>query len=216
MAWWPRRHRHRQDQDLQVIAEQLSAAGVPVVMADFRVTFRACHGPSRVERQDRPTGHRHRRRLGGPNPFPVEFLSLGTGGIGIRCERRSPRSVRSCSQSPGAQPESGIHPRSDLPLRRSAGPAAVGSEGSSVGDHLLTRPTRARPSSRCWVRCPQTAGVILRALVNLEAEGGDTFFGEPEIEPADLLRVNDQGKGIITLFEVGEQAARPVMRFPHS
>ena len=28
-----------------------------------------------------------------------------------------------------------------------------------------------------------TAGVILRALVNLEAEGGDTFFGEPELEP---------------------------------
>ena len=57
----------------------------------------------------------------------------------------------------------------------------------------------------------QTAGVILRALINLEAAGGDTFFGEPEIEPADLLRVDDQGRGIITLFEVGEQAARPVM-----
>ena len=28
-----------------------------------------------------------------------------------------------------------------------------------------------------------TAGVILRALVNLEADGGDTFFGEPELEP---------------------------------
>ena len=57
----------------------------------------------------------------------------------------------------------------------------------------------------------QTAGVILRALINLEADGGDTFFGEPELEPADLLRVDEQGRGIITLFEVGEQAARPVM-----
>ena len=34
-----------------------------------------------------------------------------------------------------------------------------------------------------------TAGVILRALVNLEAAGGEDFFGEPEFEPADLLRV---------------------------
>jgi hypothetical protein len=58
---------------------------------------------------------------------------------------------------------------------------------------------------------PQTAGVILRALVNLEAEGGDTFFGEPELEPADLIRLDAQGRGIISLFEVGEQAARPVM-----
>ena len=30
---------------------------------------------------------------------------------------------------------------------------------------------------------PTTAGVILRALVNLEAEGADTFFGEPELDP---------------------------------
>ncbi len=56
-----------------------------------------------------------------------------------------------------------------------------------------------------------TAGVILRALVNLEAEGGDTFFGEPEIDPADLLRVDAQGRGVITLLELGDQAARPVM-----
>ena len=56
-----------------------------------------------------------------------------------------------------------------------------------------------------------TAGVILRALVNLEAEGADTFFGEPELEPEYLLRVDAQGRGIITLLELGSQAARPVM-----
>ena len=56
-----------------------------------------------------------------------------------------------------------------------------------------------------------TAGVILRALINLEAEGADTFFGEPELEPSDLMRVDAQGRGIITLLELGDQAARPVM-----
>ena len=53
----------------------------------------------------------------------------------------------------------------------------------------------------------QTAGVILRALVNLEAEGGDTFFGEPEIDMGDLLRTAG-GQGVVTLFELGDQAAR--------
>jgi len=53
--------------------------------------------------------------------------------------------------------------------------------------------------------------VILRALVNLEAEGADTFFGEPELKPDDLLRVDDQGRGVISLLELGAQAARPVM-----
>lgn len=58
---------------------------------------------------------------------------------------------------------------------------------------------------------PTTAGVILRALVNLEAEGADTFFGEPELRPEDLLRVDSQGRGIISLLEFGSQALRPAM-----
>src|SRR4051794_38714009 len=53
-----------------------------------------------------------------------------------------------------------------------------------------------------------TAGVILRALVNLEAQGGEDFFGEPEFEPADLLRQVD-GKGVVTLLELSDQAANP-------
>ncbi len=56
---------------------------------------------------------------------------------------------------------------------------------------------------------PATAGVILRALVNLEAEGGDTFFGLPELATEDLIRLDAQGRGVITLLELGAQAARP-------
>ena len=52
--------------------------------------------------------------------------------------------------------------------------------------------------------------MILRALVNLEAEGGDTFFGEPEIDMGDLLRTAG-GQGVVTLFELGDQAARPTL-----
>jgi DNA helicase HerA-like ATPase len=55
-----------------------------------------------------------------------------------------------------------------------------------------------------------TAGVILRALVNLDGEGGDTFFGEPKLDPNDLLH-DDQGRGIISLLEFGGQSLRPVI-----
>ena len=58
---------------------------------------------------------------------------------------------------------------------------------------------------------PTTAGVILRALVNLEAEGGDTFFGEPKLDPNDLLRVDEQGHGVISLLEFSGQSLRPVI-----
>ncbi len=56
-----------------------------------------------------------------------------------------------------------------------------------------------------------TAGVILRALVNLEAEGADTFFGEPELEPDDLMRVDARAAASSRCSNWASQAARPVM-----
>lgn len=56
-----------------------------------------------------------------------------------------------------------------------------------------------------------TAGVILRALVNLKGEGGDTFFGEPKLDPQDLLRVDNENHGTISLLEFGGQSLRPVI-----
>ncbi|MGO3795874.1 MAG: helicase HerA-like domain-containing protein, partial [Pauljensenia sp.] len=55
-----------------------------------------------------------------------------------------------------------------------------------------------------------TAGVILRALTTLEAQGGDQFFGEPAFDTADLLRQVD-GKGVVSLLGVGDMAQRPAL-----
>ena len=197
---------------LQVIAEQLSAAGVPVMMADVKGDLSGLSRPGEVNERTtqrvKDTGDDN----WAPAPFPVEFLSLGTGGIGVP--------VRATISAFGpillskvlglnATQESTLGlifhwadqqglPLLDLKDLRSVITFLTSDEGK---EQLKTI---GGVSS-------QTAGVILRALVNLEAEGGDTFFGEPEIEPADLLRVDAQGRGVITLLELGDQAARPVM-----
>lgn len=56
-----------------------------------------------------------------------------------------------------------------------------------------------------------TAGVILRALTALEAQGGDEFFGEPSFDTADLIRQTADGKGIISLLGVGDIQSRPAL-----
>ena len=67
---------------LQVIAEQLSAAGVPVVMADFKGDLSGLSRPAesndKIAERATDTGDQW---VG--TPFPVEFFSLGTGGIGV-------------------------------------------------------------------------------------------------------------------------------------
>ncbi|HMR49864.1 MAG TPA: DUF853 family protein [Arachnia sp.] len=55
-----------------------------------------------------------------------------------------------------------------------------------------------------------TAGVILRALTALEAQGGDQFFGEPGFDSEDLLRQVD-GKGVVSLLAVGDLLRRPAL-----
>ena len=47
-----------------------------------------------------------------------------------------------------------------------------------------------------------TVGVLLRALIGLEEGGGTELFGEPQFAIADLLRVADDGRGVISCLEL--------------
>lgn len=44
-------------------------------------------------------------------------------------------------------------------------------------------------------------GAMIRALVALEMDGGDVFFGEPDLDIFDLLNVDPGGKGIIHILD---------------
>jgi hypothetical protein len=56
---------------------------------------------------------------------------------------------------------------------------------------------------------PASLGVILRAIVTIEQEGSDVFFGEPEFDVDDMLRTTADGKGIVTLLEVSDVMDKP-------
>ena len=56
---------------------------------------------------------------------------------------------------------------------------------------------------------PASLGVILRSIVTLEQEGAGDFFGEPEFDVDDLLRTSLDGRGIVTLLEVADVMDRP-------
>ena len=56
---------------------------------------------------------------------------------------------------------------------------------------------------------PSTVGVLLRSLVDLEQQGAADFFGEPEFDVADLLRVTPDGTGVISLLELSDVMDRP-------
>ena len=52
-------------------------------------------------------------------------------------------------------------------------------------------------------------GAIQRQLLHLESQGGDRFFGEPALEIADLLRLDEQGRGTINILAADKLMASP-------
>ncbi len=52
-------------------------------------------------------------------------------------------------------------------------------------------------------------GAIQRALLSLEREGGEEFFGEPALELTDLLRTDLSGRGIINILAANELILKP-------
>ena len=56
-----------------------------------------------------------------------------------------------------------------------------------------------------------TVGVILRTLITFSDQGADAFFGEPEFDTADLLRITRDGKGVVSLLELPNLVERPAV-----
>ncbi|MBA2561470.1 MAG: DUF853 family protein, partial [Chitinophagaceae bacterium] len=54
-----------------------------------------------------------------------------------------------------------------------------------------------------------STGTILRKVIELQQQGADVFFGEKSFEVEDLMRVSDDGKGMISILRVTELQDRP-------
>lgn len=193
---------------LQGLAEQLSAAGVPVLLADVKGDLSGLARPG----EDGPKIQSRAKDTGDDwvgTGFPVEFLSLGgtSSAIPIRATitQFGPILLSKVLDLNDTQ-ESTLGlifhwaDQRNLPLLDTK-------DLRAVIQHLTSDEGKADLKGIGGVSAA-TAGVILRALVNLEAQGGEDFFGEPEFEPADLLRQVD-GKGVVTLVELADQAANP-------
>ncbi|MFT4017172.1 MAG: DUF853 family protein [Agriterribacter sp.] len=54
-----------------------------------------------------------------------------------------------------------------------------------------------------------STGTILRKVIELQQQGADVFFGEPSFEVDDLMRISNDGGGIINILRVTDMQNRP-------
>ena len=55
----------------------------------------------------------------------------------------------------------------------------------------------------------QSIGAIQRALLRLEQEGADLFFGEPALELSDLMRTTTDGRGVVNILAADQLILKP-------
>ncbi len=194
---------------LQIFAGQLSAAGVPVFAVDVKGDLSGIGAPGDATDQrtiDRCTS------LGwtfAPAGHPLEILSLsGKTGAHVRASVSSFGPLLLGKVLDLNETQTSILSLvfrycddQDLPLLDLADlRTTLKFLGSDEGKPVLEDLGGISPAS---------LGVILRAIVTIEQEGADVFFGEPEFDVDDLLRTTADGKGIVTLLEVADVMDKP-------
>ncbi len=194
---------------LQLFAEQLSAHGVPVFITDIKgdLTGLAQGGAGGEKLLARTAA------LGqewSAESFPVELFSLGGMGTGVP--------IRSTITDFGPLLLSRVL---GLNQTQESSLALIfhwaDQEGLALVDTKDLRSVIAYLTSedgRDGLRTSggisrATAGVILRELSALEAEGGDVFFGEPAFDTADLMRLAPNGSGVISALQLPDLSQQP-------
>ncbi|WP_234376275.1 helicase HerA-like domain-containing protein [Streptomyces sp. CB01201] len=194
---------------LQLIAEQLSANGVPVFLADVKGDVSGISAPGQAGDKvtERAAQVGQEWEAAG---FPCEFYGLGGIGPGIPLRATvtsfGPVLLSKVLQLNQTQEQSlglifhyadtkglELYDLKDLK-------AVVGFLVSDVGKAEL---------KGIGGLSSVTAGVILRAITAFEQQGAEAFFGEPEFDTSELMRLAPDGRGLVSVLELPAVQDKP-------
>lgn len=195
---------------LQLIAEQLSAAGVPVFMPDMKSDLSGiAHeaGPNpKIEERAAALGMGYR-----PSGFPVEIYSLsGKCGAQMRATVTEFGPVLLGKILSLNEIQTGVvnvlfryADDKHLPI--------IDFNDLKKVLHYLTEGKGAAEIRHDYGKISSsTASTILRKIVSLEQQGIDQIFGEPSFDIDDLFQKVD-GRGVISLLNVSDMQQQPAV-----
>jgi DNA helicase HerA-like ATPase len=206
---------------LQLMAEQISAAGVPVFAADIKGDLSGIASPG----QPNDKLLARTQKIGQdwqPRACPTEFFALGGQGNGVP--------LRATMSSFGPVLLSKVLELNEVQesslglvfhYADQAGlPLLDLKDLRAVLTYLTSDEGKAELKSIGGLSA-STVGVILRTLINFADQGAEAFFGEPEFDTADLLRLTGDGpasgasnpspRGVVSLLELPNLVDRPAV-----
>ncbi len=193
---------------IQVLSEQLSSLGIPVLMMDIKGDFSGIAKPG----EEKPFITERHGKINIPystSAFPVELMTLSAQD-GVR--------LRATISEFGPVLFSRILDLNDT----QAGVVSV--IFKYCDDHkmplldlkdikkvlnYITEEGKAEITEEYGKISTATTGTILRKIIELEQQGGDFFFGEKSFEIDDLLRIDENGKGYVSIIRLTDIQDKP-------
>ncbi|MEM6885222.1 MAG: helicase HerA-like domain-containing protein [Verrucomicrobiota bacterium] len=193
---------------LQVMAERLSAAGVPSLLMDLKgdlsgLAAQGAEKPFITERQKLIGEHYH------PGGCPVELLTLtGNQGVKLRATVSEFGPLLFSKMLRLNETQTGIVSIIFKYCDDHRLPLVDLKDFRAVINHL-TGPEKKEVEARYGRLASASVGTILRRLLELEQQKADRFFGERSFDVADLCRTTTEGKGMVSILRLMDIQDKP-------
>lgn len=193
---------------LQVLAENLSLNGVPVLMMDMKGDLSgiamASAGHAKIDERQAKIGLPYE-----PHSFPTEILTLSEqGGVRMRATVSEFGPILFSRIVNATEAQTGVisiifkyADDKKLPL--------LDLKDFKKVLQYVTKEGKEEIEESYGRISPASSGSILRKIIQLEQQGADIFFGEKSFDVKDLLRLDSEGKGIINIIRLTDIQDRP-------
>lgn len=193
---------------IQVLSEQLSSFGIPVLMMDIKGDF---SGIAKEGEEKSFITERH-AKIGIPYnvaQFPVELLTLSEqNGVRLRATVSEFGPVLFSRILDLNDTQSGVVSvifkycdDNQMPLLDLKDIKKVINYITEEGKEEITKSYGKISTS--------TTGIILRKIIELEQQGAELFFGEKSFEIDDLMRIDENGKGYVNILRLTDIQDKP-------
>jgi len=193
---------------LQVLAENLSEKGIPVLLMDIKGDLsglaKASPGHPKIDERHQKIGFPFEAKS-----FPIEVLTLSEQeGTRLRATISEFGPVLLSRILDLTETQSGIVSiifkycdDNKLPL--------LDIKDFKKVLQFVTNEGKEEIQAEYGRISTSSTGAILRKIVEIEQQGGDLFFGEKSFDVEDLTRVDEKGRGIISVLRLTDIQDKP-------
>lgn len=193
---------------IQVLSEQLSSKGIPVLMMDIKGDFSGVAMPGE-EKSFITERHQKINIPFSPSSYPVELLSLSDqSGVRLRATISEFGPVLFSRILDLNDTQAGVVSvifkycdDNQMPL--------LDLKDIKKVINYITEEGKEEIANAYGKISTATTGTILRKIIELEQQGADLFFGEKSFEIDDLMRIDETGKGYINIIRLNDIQDKP-------